>query len=299
MLDDADAPDEQAADAVDESEHRSGFVAFVGRPNVGKSSLVNAICGRKISIVSDKPQTTRHRIMGVLTRPRAQIVFVDTPGLHKAVTALGERVNATALDSTADVDVQCLVLDATMPFGSGDRWVADRLDIANAVVIVNKTDIATPDQVMVMLGAAGTLDAEAYFPVSAKTGDGVGALVEHLTARLPAGPKYFPDDEVSDLPEELWVAELVREQLLAVTRDELPYSIATRVVEWEWPRIRVDILVERDSQKGMVIGKGGAILKEAGQRVRAQLPEGVYLELRVKVDKNWQHRPDRVERLGY
>jgi GTPase len=297
----ADETDDEMADMPGDQVdgHRSGFVAFVGRPNVGKSSLVNAICGRKISIVSDKPQTTRHRIMGVLTRPQAQIVFVDTPGLHKAVTALGERVNATALDSTADVDVQCLVLDATMPFGSGDRWVSERLDMPNAVVIVNKTDIASPDQVMVMLAAAGELDAEAYFPVSAKTGDGVGALVDHLTARLPEGPKYFPDDEVSDLPEELWVAELVREQLLAVTRDELPYSIATRVVEWEWPRIRVDILVERDSQKGMVIGKGGAILKEAGQRVRAQLPDGVFLELRVKVDKNWQHRPDRVERLGY
>ncbi len=124
-------------------------------------------------------------------------------------------------------------------------------------------------------------------------------LVEYLTARLPCGPKYFPDDEFSDIPEEQWVAELVREQLLAVTRDELPYSIATRVVEWEWPRIRVDILVERDSQKGMVIGKGGLILKEAGKLARAQLPDGVYLELRVKVDKNWQHRPDRVERLGY
>jgi GTPase len=278
---------------------RSGFVTFVGRPNVGKSSLVNAICGRKVSIVSDKPQTTRHRIMGVLTRPDSQVVFVDTPGLHKPVTALGERVNATALDSTTDVDVQCLVLDATMPFGSGDRWVAGHLDLPGVVVIVNKTDVATPDQVMVMLAAAGELDAESYFPVSAKTGAGVADLVEHLTSRLPEGPKYFPDDEVSDLPEEQWVAELVREQLLAVTRDELPYSIATRVVEWEWPRIRVDILVERDSQKGMVIGKGGSVLKQVGQRARAQLPPGVFLELRVKVDKNWQHKADRVERLGY
>jgi GTP-binding protein Era len=278
---------------------RSGFVTFVGRPNVGKSSLVNAICGRKISIVSDKPQTTRHRIMGVLTRPDAQIVFVDTPGLHKPVTALGERVNATALESAEDVDVQCLVLDATMPFGSGDRWVADRLRMPEAVVIVNKTDIASRDQVMVMLSASGDLGAEAYFPVSARTGDGVGALVEHLAARLPDGPKYFPDDEVSDLPEEQWVAELVREQLLAMFRDELPYSIATRVVEWEWPRIRVDIIVERDSQKGMVIGKGGSVLKQVGERARAQLPPGVYLELRVKVDKNWQHKADRVERLGY
>ena len=135
--------------------------------------------------------------------------------------------------------------------------------------------------------------------MSARTGAGIGPLVEHLDGRLPEGPRYFPEDEVSDMPEEQFVAELVREQLLAVTRDELPYSIATRVTEWEWPRIRVDIVVERESQKGMVIGKGGRILKEVGQRARAQMPEGVYLELRVKVDKDWQRRPDRVERLGY
>lgn len=278
---------------------RSGFVTLVGRPNVGKSSLVNAICGRKISIVSDKPQTTRHRIMGVLTRPDAQLVFVDTPGLHKPVTALGERVNATALDSVEGVDMTCLVLDATAAFGTGDRWVADRIDIARSIVIVNKIDRASPQQVLKMLTAASELGALAYFPVSARTGEGLVPLLDELTSRLPVGPKYFPDDEVSDLPEERWVAELVREQLLAVTRDELPYSIATQVTEWEWPRIRVDILVERDSQKGMVIGKGGQILKQVGERARAQLPEGVYLELRVKVDKDWQRRPERVERLGY
>ncbi|MCB0969207.1 MAG: GTPase Era [Ilumatobacter sp.] len=281
------------------SEFRSGFITFVGRPNVGKSSLVNAICGRKISIVSDKPQTTRHRIMGVLTRPEAQLVFVDTPGLHKPVSALGHRVNATALESTEDVDVQCLVLDATKPFGKGDRWVADRLYLPTAIVIVNKVDAASEQQVVAMLGAASELDAEAYFPVSARTGKGIGPLVEHLVGRLPEGPQFFGDDEASDMPEEQFVAELVREQLLAVTRDELPYSIATRVTEWEWPRIRVDIVVERESQKGMVIGKGGSVLKEVGKRARAQMPEGVYLELRVKVDKDWQRRADRVERLGY
>jgi len=272
---------------------------LLGRPNVGKSSIVNAVCGRKISIVSDKPQTTRHRVMGVHTRPDAQLVFVDTPGLHKAVSALGKRVNATALESTDDVDVMCLVLDATKPFGSGDRWVADRLDLQRMVVIVNKLDIATKQQVLVMLTAAGELGAQAYFPVSARTGEGIEALVEHLVARLPEGPKYFPDDQFTDMPEEQWVAELVREQLLAVTRDELPYSIATRVTEWEWPRIRCDIIVERESQKGMVIGKRGMVLKEVGSRVREQLPPGAFLELRVRVDQDWQRRPERVERLGY
>jgi len=278
---------------------RSGFVTLVGRPNVGKSSLVNAMCGRKVSIVSDKPQTTRHRVMGVLTRPDAQLVFVDTPGLHKPVTALGERVNATALESLADVDVTCLVIDATKPFGSGDQWVARHLDMAKSIVILNKIDAVKPDRVVAQLAAAAELGAAEYFPVSARTGKGIAGLVEYLAGRLPEGPLYFPEDTVSDQPEEQWVAELVREQLLAVTHDELPYSIATRVSEWEWPRIRVEIVVERDSQKGMVIGKGGSVLKEVGRRARLQLPEGAFLELFVKVDKDWQRRPDRVERLGY
>ncbi|MCO5328961.1 MAG: GTPase Era [Ilumatobacteraceae bacterium] len=278
---------------------RSGFVTLVGRPNVGKSSLVNAMCGRKVSIVSDKPQTTRHRVMGVLTRPDAQLVFVDTPGLHKPVTALGERVNATALESLADVDVTCLVIDATKPFGSGDEWVARHLDMAKSIVILNKIDAVKPDRVVAQLAAASQLGAADYFPVSARTGKGIAGLVEYLAGRLPEGPLYFPEDTVSDQPEEQWVAELVREQLLAVTHDELPYSIATRVSEWEWPRIRVEIVVERDSQKGMVIGKGGSVLKEVGRRARLQLPEGAFLELFVKVDKDWQRRPDRVERLGY
>ncbi|MEK9938751.1 MAG: GTPase Era, partial [Ilumatobacter sp.] len=221
--------------AAPHEEHRCGLVALVGRPNVGKSSIVNAVCGRKVSIVSDKPQTTRHRIVGVANRPGVQLVFVDTPGLHKPMSALGERVNSTALESAGDVDAQCLVLDATAPFGRGDRWVAERLDLASTVVVVNKCDRARPEEVLAALGAASELDAEAYFPVSARTGEGLDALVEHLAARMPSGPALYP--EGTDLPDdELWVAELVREQLLAVVRDELPYSIATRVTEWEWPR---------------------------------------------------------------
>lgn len=278
---------------------RSGFITLVGRPNVGKSTLVNAMCGQKVSIVSDKPQTTRTRVMGVRTTADSQLVFVDTPGLHKPVTALGERVNATALDSVNDVDVVCLVIDATKPFGKGDQWVASHLDLSKAVLILNKIDAVKGDEVIRQLTMASSLGAAEYFPVSAKSGKGIPELVEHLSSLLPEGPMYFPEETVSDQPEELWVAELVREQLLAVTRDELPYSIATRVTEWEWPRIRVEIIVERDSQKGMVIGKGGSVLKEVGRRARAQLPEGVFLELFVKVDKDWQRRPDRVERLGY
>jgi GTPase len=275
---------------------KSGFVSVVGRPNVGKSTLVNWACGLKVSIVSDKPQTTRINVRGVLNRPDAQLVFVDTPGLHKPVTALGERLNASATEAIGGVDVVCLVLDATKPFGKGDQWVADRVP-SDCVVVVNKTDIAAPETVLSQLRKASHIEAAAFFPVSAATGDGMPALIEHLISRLAEGPQYFPDDMLTDQPEAVRVAELVREQLLALTEQELPYSIATRVSEWEWPRVRCEILVERESQKGMVIGKKGALLKEVGIAVRAQMPPGAFLELFVKVDKNWQHRPERVRRL--
>ena len=278
---------------------RSGFVTLAGRPNVGKSTLLNQILGTKVSIVSDKPQTTRTQVRGVLHRPDAQIVFVDTPGIHRPRTALGERLNTVATESVGDVDVVCLVVDATATIGPGDRFIAERLP-PDTVIVVNKVDRAKPEQVLAQLArAAEQLDGSEHFPVSARTGEGVDALVDHLISRLPEGPAYYPEEMVTDVPEPFWVAELVREQLLAVTREELPHSIATRVTEWEWPRIRVEILVERESQKGMVIGKGGAVLKQVGTRVRRQLPEGAYLELFVKVDKDWQHRPQSLDRLGF
>lgn len=277
----------------------SGFVVLVGRPNVGKSSLLNAMCGAKVSIVSNKAQTTRHRVRAVLHGADAQVVFVDTPGVHKAVSALGERVNATALESIDDVDITCLVIDATKPFGRGDQFVADRLKMDNTFVVVNKVDAVSRQKLLQQLAAVSTLGAREYFPVSARTGEGIDALVSALRESMPEGPEYFPRDVSTDTEEGLWVAELVREQLLERFADELPYSIATRVTEWEWPRIRCEIVVERDSQKGMVIGKGGLMLKEVGQAVRAQLPAGAYLELHVSVEKDWQRRPDKIERLGY
>ncbi len=277
---------------------RSGFVTFVGRPNVGKSTLLNAILGTKVTIVSDKPQTTRNQIRGVLNHTQGQVVFVDTPGIHRPRTLLGERLNHTASGAMDDVDVVCLVIDATAPVGPGDRFVGARVP-PDAVVAVNKTDVASSDQVISQLAAASELELSEYFPVSARTGEGVGALVDHLVERLPGGPAYYPDDMVTDVPEAFAVAELVREQLLAVTREELPHSIATRVTEWEWPRIRCEILVERDSQKGIVIGKGGGVLKAVGTAVRSQLAEGAYLELFVRVDKDWQRQPKALERLGY
>jgi GTP-binding protein Era len=277
---------------------KSGFCSFVGRPNVGKSTLLNAVLGAKVTIVSDKPQTTRTQVRGVLNRDDAQVVFVDTPGIHKPRTLLGERLNETATGAIGDVDVVCLVVDATAPVGPGDRFVAARIP-ADALVVVNKVDIASPEQVLEQLRVAGELELSEYFPLSARTGDGVGPLVDAIVARLPDGPAYYPDDVVTDVPEAFWVAELVREQLLAVVREEVPHSIAARVTEWEWPRIRCEILVERESQKGIVIGKGGAVLKQVGIAVREQLPEGAYLELFVKVDKDWQRRPKALERLGY
>jgi GTP-binding protein Era len=176
--------------------------------------------------------------------------------------------------------------------------VAERVP-RDAVVVVNKVDLARPQEVLAQLQAAAELDLSEYFPVSARTGEGVDVLVEHLVARLPQGPRYYPEGTVTDVPEAFWVAELVREQLLAVARDELPHSIATRVTEWEWPLIRCEILVERESQKGIVIGHRGSVLKAVGTAVRAQLPEGAYLELHVKVDKDWQRRASALDRLGF
>ena len=278
---------------------KSGFVSIVGRPNVGKSTLLNRILGTKVAITSDKPQTTRSQIRGVLNRPDVQVVFVDTPGIHKPRTLLGERLNATAADAAHGVDVVCMVVDATGPIGPGDRFVAEQMP-TDAIVIVNKTDIASAEEVIAQLArAADQLDRSAYFPVSAKTGKGIDALVEEIISRLPDGPAWYPEDTVTDVPEAFWVAELVREQLLAVTHDELPHSIATRVVEWEGPRIRVEILVERDSQKGIVIGRKGAVLKQVGINVREQLPDGAFIELFVKVDKDWQRQATALDRLGF
>jgi GTP-binding protein Era len=277
---------------------RSGFATLLGRPNVGKSTLLNQILGTKVSIVSDKPQTTRNQIRGVLNGDGVQVVFVDTPGIHKPRTALGQRLNDTAQAAAGDVDVVVFMIDATAPLGKGDRWVAARVP-PSALCVVNKVDVASNPEIAVQLAKAGELGLSEYFPISAKTGEGVKELVAAIAARMPEGPQLYPDDMVTDVPEAFWVAELVREQLLVVARDELPHSIACRVTEWDWPHVKVEILVERDSQKGIVIGRGGGILKEAGIRVRAQLPEGVYLELVVKVDKDWQRRPAALERLGY
>jgi len=284
-----------------EAVFRSGFVALVGRPNVGKSTLLNQILGRKVAITAATPNTTRTRIRGVLDRPQGQIVFTDTPGLHRPRTALGNRLNETASATFEDVDCCVLLLEANAPIGPGDRYIAARLR-PDTVIALNKIDRTDSVNVLRHLAFAaaelGLCDAE-YFPLSAKTGEGVTALVEHLASQMPEGPRYFPAGMISDVPEAFFVAELVREQLLRHAEEELPHSIACRVTEWEWPRIRCEILVERESQKGIVIGKRGRVLKAAGTAVRQQLAPGAYLELFVKVEKGWQRHPEMIERLGY
>ena len=278
---------------------RMGFVMLAGRPNVGKSTLLNALCGRKLSIVSDKPQTTRHRVRGILNVEDAQMVFVDSPGIHKPKTALGERVNQQAYEAIADTDVFCLVIPANEPFGSGDQWIADRLDMSRTIVLVNKVDMVPREVVLEQLARVGVLGTRAYFPVSARTGQGLDPVIGELKQMLPEGQAMYPSEMLTETSSEAWIAELVREVLLDLTHDELPYSIATRVVGVEDNVYRCEIVVERESQKGMVIGKGGSVLKEIRRRVRKELPTGAGLELVVTVDKDWQHRPDRVQRLGY
>ncbi len=286
---------------------RSGFATLVGRPNVGKSTLLNALLGQKVTIVSPRPQTTRTEVRGVLHRPEVQIVFVDTPGIHRPRSPLGGILNETAAEAARGADVVVLVVEATGPIGKGDAFIADTIP-AGSIIAVNKIDIAKPDRIVEQLAKAAELtfadgsvagDTAEFVPISATTGEGLDVLVDLITQRLPLGPQLYPDDMVTDVPEAFWVAELVREQLLAIVRDELPHSIATRVTEWEWPRVRCEILVERESQKGIVIGKRGAVLKQVGIAAREQMPEGAFLELHVKVDSDWQRRPRALERLGY
>jgi GTP-binding protein Era len=292
---------------------RSGFVSLIGRPNVGKSTLVNRLVGRKVSIVSPRPQTTRTQIRGVRTTADDQIVFLDTPGVHKPRSLLGERTNDRAVSTLAEVDVICFLVEATASIGPGDRFVAELVGQVSTptVLVVNKVDAAAPDEIARRLATATELgDFSAYVPVSARTGDGVDALVRELETRMPEGPQYYPDGMVTDQPESFLAAELVREKLLAVARDELPHSIAVTTDEMQERQtaqgpllaLRVVVRVERESQKGIVIGKGGAVLKKVGTDARRELEAllgtRVHLETRVKVEPDWQRRAHSLDRLG-
>ena len=278
---------------------RSGFVSLTGRPNVGKSTLLNQILDEHVSIVSNKAQTTRSDIKGVYTSDTHQIVFVDTPGISKPVSELGKSLNRSALGASDDVDLVCFIVDGNSGFGKGDRFVAAKLDPANTVCVLNKIDGVKPEKILAQLSELAELNFSSYYAVSAWTGKGVDDLVEYLKSRMAEGPLWFPKEARTDRGDGFRVAELVREQLLRVAEKELPHSIATRLVSWEWPRIKVEILVERESQKPIVIGKNGSVLKQVGINVRKKLDKGAYLELVVKVRKNWQEDADAISEFGY
>ena len=301
---------------------RSGFASFVGRPNAGKSTLTNALVGRKVAITSDRPQTTRRTLRGIVNRPDGQLILVDTPGLHRPRTLLGERLNDQVRETWTSVDVVGLCIPADQEVGPGDRYIATELSFLRnkpIAAIVTKIDSVTREVLAERLAQVADLGAEVgiewvdVVPVSARTGSNVDVLVTQLIAQLPEGPILFPDGDVSDEPIEIAVAELIREAALDGVQEELPHSIAVVVDEIEAREdrpvdrpltdVRASLFVERDSQKAIVIGKGGSRLKSVGTRARKEieaiLGTPVYLDIRVKVAKDWQKDPKQLRRLGF
>jgi GTP-binding protein Era len=298
------------------TEFRSGFVCFVGRPNTGKSTLTNALVGAKVAITSNRPQTTRHTIRGIVHRENFQIILVDTPGLHRPRTLLGQRLNDLVKGTYSEVDVIGLCIPADEKIGPGDRWIVEQIRAiapnTTLLAVVTKTDKVSRDRVAAQLLAVSELvgpDSE-IVPVSATTGENLDVLTDALAAELPPGPAFYPDGELTDEPEEVLMAELIREAALEGVRDELPHSLAV-VIEEVSPRegrddlidVHAILYVERDSQKGIVIGKGGARLREVGTAARTQIEKllgtKVYLDLRVKIAKNWQRDPKQLGKLGF
>ena len=303
-------------------EHRSGFASFVGRPNAGKSTLTNALVGSKVGITSSKPQTTRTVVRGIVHRPDAQLILVDTPGLHRPRTLLGERLNDLVKTTLAEVDVVAVCFPANEKVGPGDRFIVSemaKIKRTTKVAIATKTDLATPEQIgqhlldIQALGADLGIEWAEIVPVSAQAGDQVSLLEDLLVGLLPEGPQLYPDGELSDAPEEAIVAELVREAALEGVRDELPHSIAVVVDEMGLREGRDEdkplldiyavVYVERDSQKGIMIGRKGARLRKVGTDARVQiealLGTPVYLDLRVKIAKDWQRDPRQLRKLGF
>ncbi|GCD88456.1 GTPase Era [Nocardioides sp. LS1] len=304
------------------SKHRSGFVSFVGRPNAGKSTLTNALVGTKVVITSDKPQTTRTVVRGIVHREDAQLILVDTPGLHRPRTLLGERLNDLVKTTLAEVDVVAVCLPANEKIGPGDRFIVNEMAKVKRtikVAIATKTDLATPEQIglhlldIQKLGAETGTEWAEIVPVSAKAGDQVQLLQDLLVGLLPEGPQLYPDGDLSDAPEEILAAELIREAALEGLRDELPHSVAVVVEEMRLREdrpadkplldIHANLYVERDSQKGIMIGPKGARLKAIGTRARKQiealLGTPVYLDLHVKIAKDWQRDPKQLRKLGF
>ena len=291
---------------------RSGLCALVGRPNVGKSTLLNAMVGQKVAITAAVPQTTRTAIRGVLHREDLQIVFVDTPGMHKPKTLLGSRLNEVARDTLSGVDVILFLVDGRAGLGSGDRFIAELLrDVQTPTfALVNKVDLYSKAKVLPQLQQVAAMgDWDEIMPISATAGDNVAELIDLIAARLPEGPPYFPEGQVTDQTQEQLFAELIREKAIRLMSEEVPHSIAVAIEEIGPGEsegvvaVTATLFVERDSQKGIVIGKGGAVLRNIGsdarEEMQAILGTRVYLDLRVKLFKEWQRDPRKLERLGY
>jgi GTPase len=291
---------------------RSGFVAIIGRPNVGKSTLLNRILGEKIVITSDKPQTTRNRIKGIHNIPQAQIIFIDTPGIHRAKSLLNRFMVEEALASVKEVDVILFLVEADLPTGNREEQILGVLAAVKAPVflVLNKIDLVAKEALLEKIaGYAQLYPFKEIIPVSAANGDGVERLVESVCRYLPEGPVYFPDDILTDVPERFIVAEIIREKIFRLTRDEVPYAVAVEVESFkERPdgtliAIAAAINVERDSQKGIIIGRKGAMLKKIGMEARGEIEQlldaKVFLELFVRVRKEWSENPRLLKELGY
>jgi GTP-binding protein Era len=292
---------------------RSGFVALVGRPNAGKSTLTNALMGSKVAITSNTPQTTRHRLRAVINRDDAQMILVDTPGMHKPHDALGEELNRSALKALEDTDVVAMLIDATARIGGGDEWVAEHVAKAKGakrILVLTKADIATEHEVDRQLAAGRNLaDFDDVVVLSAKKEFNLGGFYEAVLRFLPQGPRWFPADMPTDQPVEVMIAEFIREKILRRTHDEVPHAVGVQVEQLEYvkkndvTRIWAVIYVERDSQKGIIIGKGGELIKRVGTEARKDLERllgtKVFLELTVKVKKDWRRDASQIRRFGY
>ena len=288
---------------------RSGFISIVGRPNVGKSTLLNALLGEKIAIISDKPQTTRNRILGIVNAPGAQLVFMDTPGIHKPMHKMNEFMVKTALATYNEVDVILMLVEATEQPGGGDRFIIETLkDVKTPVfLLINKIDLVDKEKLLPLIQAVqhASIPLRKSFPISALRND-LHGLLDAIVKRLPEGPKYFPDDQLTDQPERFVVSELIREKIFELTKEEIPYSTAVVIEEMkeepEITRITAVIYVERDSQKGILIGKGGAMLKQIGSLARLDaeklLGTKIFLQLWVKVKKGWREDEHMLKNLG-
>lgn len=293
-----------------EATHKSGFVALVGRPNAGKSTLLNTLVGEKVSIVTSTPQTTRNRILGVANRPGAQVVFVDTPGIHKPLSRMNEQMMHFVRQALAERDLAVLIVDAKADFGRGDEFAVELIKhySPRTILVLNKIDLVRKPKLLPLIDRYAKLYAwEEIFPISAKGGDGVESLLEAVIARLPEGPAFFPPEIYTDQPERFLASEIIREKVIDQTRQELPYVTAVLIEEFnegeEITHIRASIIVEKDSQKPIIIGAGGARIKQIGTEARVDLerllPPKVFLELHVKVEPDWRNSRGLVASLDY